>query len=452
MRIRLRSAALERLLLSGLLVACAAQAASAFGLEDVAKRAKQLAASAYADPRGNVPRWLLDLNYDQWRDIRFRPDRALWSDRKLPFQVQFFHPGLFYDRTVILHVVDGFRSRVSRHLLARPASTTAGTTSTGRVPQDLGYAGFRIHYPIKSTSYHDEVIGFLGASYFRAVGRDQVYGLSARGLAIDTALSSGRGVPLVSRVLAGAPARRCAGAHALRAARQPSVTGAYRFVVAPGDADARGRRDAPVFRGRRSASSASRRSPACSPRRERNAGDVVDFRPEVHDSDGLLVDGEQRRVAVAAARQPARPRASASFELADPRGLRPGPARPRLRPLPGPRDPAGAAPERLGRAHRATGARAASSWSRSRPTTTSTTTSSPTGCPRCAPDAGHARLAMPIRCSGTATIATGRRVDESLATRRDGGTHPGARRLVVDFEGKALRRCRPTPSWKAASR
>ena len=79
----------------------------------------------------------------------------------------------------------------------------------GRVPHDLGFAGFRLHYPIKTTTYQDEVIVFLGASYFRAVGREQGFGLSARGLAIDTARAVGRGVPLVPRVLAGGagPAR-----------------------------------------------------------------------------------------------------------------------------------------------------------------------------------------------------------------------------------------------------
>src|SRR2546421_704477 len=64
-----------------------------------------------------------------------------------------------------------------------------------RVPQGLGYAGFRIHYPINRPDYRDEVIVFLGGSYLRAVAKDLVFGLSARGLAIDTALPSGEEFP-----------------------------------------------------------------------------------------------------------------------------------------------------------------------------------------------------------------------------------------------------------------
>src|SRR5213594_1994822 len=81
-------------------------AAAAFGLEEVAGRARKLAEEPYRDPKGQVPDWLLKITYDQWRDIRFRPEFALWHEPRLPFQVQFFHPGLYYNRPVALNVVD----------------------------------------------------------------------------------------------------------------------------------------------------------------------------------------------------------------------------------------------------------------------------------------------------------------------------------------------------------
>ena len=68
-------------------------AAAAFGLEDVAKKAQELAAGGFEDPRGKVPDWLLQIDYDQWRDIRFRPDSAPWSRQSAGFQVQFFRTG-----------------------------------------------------------------------------------------------------------------------------------------------------------------------------------------------------------------------------------------------------------------------------------------------------------------------------------------------------------------------
>ena len=176
---------------AALSVPCAARA---FDLEDVAKRAEDQARVPFRPPVGEVPEWLTQVTYDQWRDIRFRPDRALWKDLKLPFQVQFFHPGLFYDRTVKIAVVDG--KGEPKPVPFTPSDFDYGRNDFGsRVPQDLGYAGLRIHYPIKSKDYFDELIVFVGASYFRAVGKDHVYGLSARGLAADTASPTGEEFP-----------------------------------------------------------------------------------------------------------------------------------------------------------------------------------------------------------------------------------------------------------------
>src|ERR1019366_6933019 len=92
-----------------------AELAAAFDLDDVGKRAQTLAREAYKDTRAQVPAWLLNITYDQWRDIRFRPDHALWRDLQVPFQVQFFHPGLYYPRTIAVNEVtaDGVRLVVS---------------------------------------------------------------------------------------------------------------------------------------------------------------------------------------------------------------------------------------------------------------------------------------------------------------------------------------------------
>ena len=158
-----------------------------FGLDQVAERARELASRPYEDPRGQVPSWLLELSYDQWRQIRFRPEFAFWKDKKLPFTIQFFHPGLFYDRRVVIHEVDGAQVRP---MAFSPEHFDYGVTEiASRVPQDLGYAGFRLHYPLKRPDYHDELIVFLGATYFRALGKSLGYGLSARGIAIDTSRS-----------------------------------------------------------------------------------------------------------------------------------------------------------------------------------------------------------------------------------------------------------------------
>ena len=400
------------------------------------QRAKQLAASAYADPRGNVPRWLLDLNYDQYRDIRFRPERALWSDRKLPFSVQFFHPGFFYDRTVILHVVSA-SGAVSPVTFSPDQFDYGRNNFEGRVPQDLGYAGFRIHYPIKSTSYHDEVAAFLGASYFRAVGRDQVYGLSARGVAINTALSSGEEFPWFREFWLVQPAPGAQELTLYALLDSPSATGAYRFVVAPGPQT---HVDVEMRLFPRTPFGKLGIAPLTSMflHGENGTGEVADYRPEVHDSDGLLVAASSGEWLWRPLAEPAGSQRHV-LRAGEPARVRSRAARPGLRSLPGHRSPAGSATQRMGPARRASGARGASSSSRSRRATTPTTTSSPIGCPRWPPRRTRPSP-MPIRCSGTATIAAGRRVEDRSQPDAMAARTQGARRLVVDFEGEALRR------------
>src|SRR5690606_39311557 len=84
---------LRVLRLGGLLLAAVPGLAAAFTFADVTARAQQLAARPYQPP-APIPQWLHELSYDQWRDIRFRPEHALWRGEGLPFEVQFFHPGL----------------------------------------------------------------------------------------------------------------------------------------------------------------------------------------------------------------------------------------------------------------------------------------------------------------------------------------------------------------------
>ena len=169
---------------------------AAFGFDDVALRAKQLAASSYKKPDVSLPRELTELTYDQYRDIRYKPERAYWRSAKLPFELMFFHEGLYYNQPVRMHEVS---AEGVRDIRFDPESFDYGANRLDpKALQNLGYAGFRIHYSINSPRYKDEVLVFLGASYFRALGRGQRYGLSARGLAIDTALMSGEEFPRFS--------------------------------------------------------------------------------------------------------------------------------------------------------------------------------------------------------------------------------------------------------------
>jgi glucans biosynthesis protein len=266
----------------------AAEAASPFGIEQVAARARTLAAEPYRDRRREVPAWMMvgETTYDQWRDIRFRPDASLWRDDELPFQVQFFHPGLYYGRSIAVNVVEKGTARAvpfSRRLFDYGKNDFAD-----RIPDDIGYAGFRIHSPIKSPEYFDELIVFLGASYFRAVGRDHVYGLSARGLAIDTVTAVAEEFPNFTEFWLVEPSRDAREMVIYALLDGPSVTGAYAFTVTPGE-QTRVDVEARLFF-RRSVDRLGI-APLTSMYffGENSRRRFDDFRPEVHDSDGLLL-------------------------------------------------------------------------------------------------------------------------------------------------------------------
>ncbi|MGN6389796.1 MAG: glucan biosynthesis protein G [Burkholderiaceae bacterium] len=267
-----------------LLLAC--RTATAFGFEDVASRAQQLAAKAYSPPPKNLPRSLASLNYDQYRDIRFRPNRALWREEKLPFELAFFHEGLYFDHAVKINEVVGGQVRPIRF---DPSMFDYGANKLDPdAMRELGFAGFRVHFPVNTPKYKDEVLVFLGASYFRAIGKGQLYGMSARGLAVDTALPSGEEFPQFTEFWIERPASnaKTLTIYALLDSRR--VSGAYRFVVTPGvdttmDVTAR------LFLREKVGKLGIAPLTSMYFFGENQRAPVEDYRPEVHDSDGLSV-------------------------------------------------------------------------------------------------------------------------------------------------------------------
>jgi len=170
-----------------------APVAIGFGFDDVAKIAAQRAATSYKARTDKLPDTLAKLDYDHFRDIRFKPDRSLWRPEGLPFEITFFHEGQNFKDPVKINELVGDAVREVRF---NPELFDYGANVIDpKEMRGLGFAGFRVHYPINSPKYKDEVVVFLGASYFRALGKGQRYGLSARGLAVDTALGSGEEFP-----------------------------------------------------------------------------------------------------------------------------------------------------------------------------------------------------------------------------------------------------------------
>ncbi|GED21650.1 glucan biosynthesis protein [Halomonas halmophila] len=219
----------------GSLVALDAAASSHSELFDrIAKRAKTLASKPYEDTGSEIPKALAELNYDQYRQIRFRQEHAIWRDQGL-FEVQLFHPGFLYEQPVSINLVgsDG-ESRPLPFDASRFRYDGEVTHLADKNFSDLGHAGFRLHYPLNSGEYRDEFMVFLGASYFRMIGRGQGYGLSSRGLAIDTAEPQGEEFPAFREFWLVKPEPDATRMTVMALLDSPSVTGAYRFDIDPG--------------------------------------------------------------------------------------------------------------------------------------------------------------------------------------------------------------------------
>lgn len=279
------------LLLIGLL-SCLAPLSSAgselFDFEVLRYKAKLLASRPYEQSPVRVPEWLLNpaLNYDQHREIRYRPAKSWWLREELPFQLQFFHPGFIFNRTVQLHEVKNNQESIipfDRELF------DYGRNKLDReIPQDMGYSGFRIHHPLNNPKYFDELAVFQGASYFRALCTKAVYGLSARGLAVDTAEPTGEEFPVFEEFWIQRPAPLDPSITVYALLNSPSVAGAYRFVITPG-ADTVMHVKSTIFL--RKPVKVLGIAPLTSMfwHGENSSNHYSDFRPEVHDSDGLMI-------------------------------------------------------------------------------------------------------------------------------------------------------------------
>jgi glucans biosynthesis protein len=273
----------------GFLHAADAAAASPFTFQAVVDEAKELSKAPFQSPAGEVPDSLLKITYDQWRDIRFKPEKALWRQEKLPFTVQFFHPGLYFDRTVSIHVVDP-KGTVHPVPFSKDLFDYKSEKVKSLVPENLGFAGFRVHSFINTRDYQDEVVVFLGASYFRAVGRHMNYGLSARALAVDTSLPSGEEFPFFRKFWIYRPGAGAKDITICALLDSPSLTGAYRFVVIPGQETVMDVQSTIYLRKKVQKLGIAPMTSMFYYGENTSIRPVDDFRPEIHDSDGLMLD------------------------------------------------------------------------------------------------------------------------------------------------------------------
>jgi glucans biosynthesis protein len=266
--------------------AVATEAPVPFSREMVIELARQRSQQEYT-PRDTVPEDWRALTYDQYRDIRFPRDHALWADTDRSYNIDFFAPGLYFPRAVkVFSVEDGMARPVPFDLAMFDKGTLVPDLT--KTAESLGFSGIRLRTDLGHPEYKTEFCVFQGASYFRAIGIGQTYGLSGRGLALNTADPEGEEFPEFIQFWLEAPGPDQTNmvVHALL--DSPSVSGAYRFDISPGAASVM-EVEATLFP--RVALNNVGVGPLTSMflYDQTNRSRFDDFRPAVHDTDGLMM-------------------------------------------------------------------------------------------------------------------------------------------------------------------
>ena len=207
--------------------------AAEFSFDQLCEASRKVAAAPYTPAKQELADYWKNLTYDQHRDIRFKMDSGLWAKEKLPFSIDFFHPGWTAKKMVTLHeVTDG----QSTPLKFDPALFDYGKQKVpAGTPPPPGYAGWRARCHSNSQDYMDEFLVFLGASYLRAIPANSPYGLSARGLSINSGLP---GVieefPDFTTFYLQRPTKDAKELKAWALLDGESAAGAYQFTITPG--------------------------------------------------------------------------------------------------------------------------------------------------------------------------------------------------------------------------
>jgi periplasmic glucans biosynthesis protein len=286
------------------------------------ERARTLAAAAQptAVPAAlpELPAELRDLTYDQYRSIRFKPDRSLWRSEGGFFEVQLFHLGFYYREPVAVFQLEP-SSVEARRVAFTPDLFSYQQVAPPKADAALGFAGLRLHAPINTPQYRDEVIAFQGASYFRSLGQNEVYGLSARGLAIDTGEPGPEEFPRFSELYLVRPQPQERAVWVLALLESRRATGAYAFRIEPGrstiiEVTAQILLREPVGVLGIAPLTSMFLFGEDAPAR------FGDFRPEVHDSDSLALWNGSGEKLVRPLRNPQRTTVC-SFRLDSPRGF-----------------------------------------------------------------------------------------------------------------------------------
>jgi periplasmic glucans biosynthesis protein len=260
-----------------------------FTFDTLLADAKRRATTPYAPQRNRLPAGLDKLSPEQYRSVRFNPDAGIWRGEKLPFRLELLRAGYSLQTAVTVSTVE---EGMAQDVVATPAMFETQSALPAQLDKvSLPLSGLRIRSRINSLKVWDEFLVFQGASYFRAVGKNLLYGLSARGLAINTAEPSGEEFPAFTHFWIEQPGAHASAIVIYALLESESMTGAYRFTVQPGVETLM---DVDLTLFPRTEVHVAGIAPLTSMFLfdETNRGRLDDYRPEVHDSDGLQIESQ----------------------------------------------------------------------------------------------------------------------------------------------------------------
>ena len=246
--------------------------------------ARQLSASAYRPRPDALPPAIAALNWDRWQSIRFRNDQSLWANDHLRYQVRFFHLGFTIKKPVRMYLIEN--GQVQELGFDRDMfDYSSSGLKPSQVPENLGFAGFRLNF---HTDWVRDVAAFQGASYFRAVDGDMQYGMSQRGLAINSGMPYPEEFPEFVAYYLERPAKDSNQLTVYGLLDSPSVAGAYRFVIEVADTlvmDV----DAALYPRKQIERIGIAPGTSMFLFGENDRRVDFDWRPQIHDSDGLQI-------------------------------------------------------------------------------------------------------------------------------------------------------------------
>lgn len=261
--------------------------AGAFSLQDVTDKAKLLSEQEYIQPERNLPDNFRNLSFTDYQKIHFNHDKTYWKNDKLQFRLEFYHEGMYFDTPVIINEVANDKVNQITYNPDYFDMSVFGQQE----PDDskLGFAGFKVQFPINNSIKHDdEIFSALGASYFRAIGKGQTYGLSARALAINTGLMSGEEFPRFTEFWIEKPKLMQKTLVIYALLDSPSLTGAYKITLQP-DVDMDVNVEATLFFRKPVEKLGIAPLTSMFLFGKNQPSDIVNYRPELHDSNGLSI-------------------------------------------------------------------------------------------------------------------------------------------------------------------